>query len=89
MNPTTVTRLHPLTNRTGTPREKFGAVGRLYSHIGVENGVVTDDGPGTLMQAFDDTCLVLLMRQKATGRTASGTPYRPMKQYPTDKVRVA
>lgn len=84
MKPTTVTRLHPPTNA-----EKFGTVGHLYSHIGVENGIVADDGPGTLMQAFDDTCMVLLMRQKATGRTASGTPYRPMKQYPTDKVRPA
>lgn len=87
MKPTTVTRIRPPTNA-----KKFGTVGHLYSHIGVENGIVTDDGPGTLMQAFDNRCLVVLMHQKATGRTsasAGGTPYRPMRQYPTAKVRSA
>lgn len=45
---------------------------RLYSLIGVENGVATPDGLGTLRQAFSDRCLVSVGREKRRVKLRTG-----------------
>lgn len=84
-----VTRLRPRTGYNRPLTEKFGPIGEFYDLLHVENGVTTPGGPGTLVQVFDSQCLVLLMRQKATGRNVNGTPYRPLTACPTSEVRPA
>lgn len=62
---------------------------RLYSLIGVENGVATPDGLGTLRQAFSDRCLVSVGREKRRVKLRTGGEFKPMRQYPTSDIRPA
>ncbi len=58
----------------------------LYSLIGLENGVETPRGVGSLWQAFSSGCLVLLSRQKATGLHANGKKFRPLTEFRPEEV---
>ena len=59
---------------------------KLYSLIGVENGVATPDGLGTLRQAFSDRCLVSVGRERRRERYGTGGEFKPMRAYPTGDV---
>ncbi len=58
----------------------------LYPLIGLENGVETPRGVGTLWQAFSSGCLVLLSRQKATGLHANGKKFRPLTRFDVNDI---
>jgi hypothetical protein len=69
---------------------KFGQrIARLYPLLGVENGVRTPEGIGTLLQAIGREARVLLMRTKPSeaSRDLDGKPYRPMTSFPVEDVR--
>ena len=66
---------------------KAGArVARLYPFRGVEGGVKTPKGQGTLVQAFSSGCQVLLTRQKATGVDAKGKRFRPCATFRPEEI---
>ena len=66
---------------------KAGArVARLYPFRGVEGGVKTPKGQGTLVQAFSSGCQVLLTRQKATGDLGHGKKFRPWATFRPEEI---
>ncbi len=69
--------------------ERFGQrVARLYPLLGVENGVRTPEGIGTLLQAFSSEagCRVLLMKTRATAKDLNGKAYRPTTEFEVEEI---
>lgn len=67
--------------------ERFGRrVARLYPLLGVENGVRTPQGIGTLLQVFSTGCQVLLMKTRATAKDLNGKPYRPTTEFEVEEI---
>ncbi len=67
--------------------ERFGQrVARLYPLLGVENGVRTPQGIGTLLQAFSTGCQVLLMKTRATAKDLNGKFYRPTTEFEVEEI---
>ena len=67
--------------------KKAGAyVARLYPFVGVQGGVRTPKGQGTLVQAFSSGCQVQLTRQKATGFDANGKKFRPLTTFVPEEI---
>ena len=58
----------------------------LYSLIGIEGGVETPKGQGTLYSARSSGCQVLLTRQKATGVYGDGKKFRPLVDFMPEEI---
>ncbi len=63
-----------------------GKASHLYPAIGIENGVRTPDGLGTLLQAFSDGCMVVPSRGPVVAPYKGGKSYRPMRRYRPEDV---
>jgi hypothetical protein len=67
--------------------KKAGAyVARLYPFLGVERGVSTPKGQGTLHSARSSGCQVLLTRQKATAHLGGGKMFRPCVEFMPEEI---
>jgi hypothetical protein len=58
----------------------------LYGLIGIEGGVSTPGGQGTLYAARSSGCQVLLTRQKATGVYGDGKRFRPLVEFEPEEI---
>lgn len=66
---------------------KAGAyVARLYPFVGVQGGVSTPKGQGTLYSARTSGCQVQLARQKATDFDANGKKFRPCVEFMPQEI---
>lgn len=78
------------TNRTQDEWKFHTPVARLYRLLGVENGVRTPDGIGTLVKAhsYPNGCQVVLMRETQRIGTSRRNPtgYQIMQAYDHQEV---